>query len=75
MIKLTPSQEKVLMEISEKVLLKKMGLSEKFPRKMLHTRKSALGVGLIKPSTMVLILSLKLHVGHVRAQNRIARII
>ena len=66
-MKLMPNQEKILMKISEKVLLKKMGLSEKFLRMMLYARKSALGVGLIKPSTMVLILLLKLYVEHVRA--------
>ena len=42
---------------------------------MLYARKSALGVGLIKPSIIVLILSLKLYIGHVRAWDRIAKII
>jgi len=70
-----PNQEKELMKISEPILLKKMGLSINFPRKLLYARKSALGVGLIKPSTMILILSMRLYAGHVRAGDRISNII
>ena len=45
-ITLMPNQEKILMKISKSILLRKMGLSKKFLRKMLYTRKSALGIGL-----------------------------
>ena len=74
-IKLTPKQEKTLLEISERAILKKLGLSEKFPRAVLHSRKTALGVGLMKPTTIVNILTLKLCVGHKRFNDRIAKII
>ena len=57
------------MKISERTLLKKLQLSEKFPRKMSHARKSALGVGLMKPSTILAVLALQLCVGHQRMQD------
>ena len=60
------------MNISEPVLLKKLGLSEKFPREILYARKSALGVGLLKPSTIITILTLKLYLEHMRNDDRIA---
>jgi len=74
-ITLMPNQEKILIKISESILLRKIGLSKKFPTKMLYIRKLALGIGLMKPSTMVAILTLKLYVGYVRAQDRITSII
>ena len=39
-----PAQEKILMKICEPMLLKKLKLSEKFPRTTLCARKSELGV-------------------------------
>jgi len=53
-------QEKILKSIYESVILNKMGLSIKFPRKVLYARKSALGVGLMAPRTIMSILALKL---------------
>ena len=38
-------------------------------------KKTALGVGLMKPTTTVNILTLKLHVGHKRFNDRIAKTI
>ena len=38
-LKLTPKREKTLSEISERVILKKLGLSEKFPRAVSCSRK------------------------------------
>jgi len=73
-ITLMPSQEKILMQISESILLQKIGLSKKFLRKMLHARKSVLG-GLLKLSTILAILSLKLYLEHVRAEDRFSRMI
>ena len=63
------------MKISEIVLLVKLGLSEKFPRRIIYTRKSALGVGLLKPSTIVSFLALKLYLGHKRKSDRMSKII
>ena len=57
-IKMSPQQELILMKISEPVLLQKLKLSEKFPREVLYARKIALGVGLMKPSTILSVLAL-----------------
>ena len=73
MISLTPKQEQLLMKISETTLLRKVGLSEKFPRKILYARKLQLGVGILKPSTILTILSLKLYLGHRRNQDDISK--
>ena len=57
------------------MLLKKLGLSENFPRSVLYSRKTALGVGLLAPRTIVDSLALKLCLGHRRANDRIAMIV
>ena len=51
-------------KISESALLKKLGLSKKFPQKVLYSRKTTLGVGLLRPSTIIVILVLKLYIGY-----------
>jgi len=63
------------MKLSERVLLKKLGLGETFPRDVLYLRKSALGVGLLKPTTVLAILSMKLYVGHMRIEDQISKMI
>ena len=50
-------------------------MSEKFPRKVLYSRKTSLGVELLAPRMIVDILALKLYVGHQRAESRVAKII
>ena len=75
MLSLNPKQEQILKDINEPVILRKLKLSERFPRKVLHMRNSALGVGLIAPRTIVEVLALKLHVGHQRARSKVAKII
>ena len=74
-IELLPAQEKILLHICESTLLKKLRLSEKFPRRILYARKSELGVGILKPTTMIAILALKLYLGHKRNKDRISKII
>ena len=44
-------------------------------KEILYTRRIALGIGLIKPSTVVEILALKLYIGNKIAKNRIARLL
>ena len=68
-------QEKILKSIYESVILNKMGLSIKFPRKVLYARKSALGVGLMAPRTIMSILALKLYVSHQRGETRVSKMI
>ena len=68
-------QETVLKNTCESFILNKIGLSEKFPRKVLHERKSALEVGLIAPIAIMNVLALKLHVSHNRGETRVLKII
>ena len=49
-----------------------MGFGEKFPRLCLCSRRSALGIGLMKPKTTLAILALKLYVGHKRLETNIS---
>ena len=69
------SQERMLKSIFESVILNKMGLSIKFPRKVLHARKSALGVGLMAPKTIMSVLAIKLCVSHQRGETRVSEMI
>ena len=63
-IELHPREEKELRRICEEPLLVKLGLSKKFPWAALYTRKSALGVDLMKPSTIIAMLKMKQYVGN-----------
>ena len=45
------------------------------PKEILYIRRTALGIELIKPSTIVEILALKLYISNKRAKNRIARLL
>jgi len=72
---LNDRQEKILKTIYESVILNKLGLSVKFPRKVLYARKSALGVGLMAPRTIMSVLALKLYLSHQRGETRISRLI
>jgi len=74
-LSLTEKQEQELKRIYEPILLRKMKLSEKFPRNVLYSRKTALGVGLLAPRTIVDILSLKLYIGHQRMKSKVSEII
>ena len=47
----------------------KLRLSRKFPRLILYSRKSALGVGIIKPSTIIDMLKAKQYIGHKRMNS------
>ena len=52
-----------------------MGLSVKFPRRVLYARKTALGVGLMALSTIMSVLALKLYLSHQRCKTRILKLI
>ena len=72
---LNDRQEKILKNIYEAVILNKMGLSVKFPRKVLYARKSALGVGLMAPWTIMSMLALKLYLSYQRGETRVSKLI
>ena len=63
-IKLSLLQEKELMKIYEPTILRKLGLSQKFLRRVLYTRKTAMGVEITKSLTIVDTLLLKLYIGY-----------
>ena len=65
-VELNDKQEKELRRIYEEPMLRKLGLSVKFPRTALYSRRSALGVGLMLPSTLIAMLKIKLYVGNIR---------
>ena len=65
-VELNDKQEKELRRIYEEPMLRKLGLSVKFPRTALYSRRSALGVGLILPSTLIAMLKIKLYIGNIR---------
>ena len=71
-LSITLQQEEVLKKIYEPIILQKLGLSENFPRAVLHSRKTALGVELIAPRTIIDALALKLYLGHKRFDDRIS---
>ena len=61
-LKLINPQQKQLIKIYEPIILKKLYLSQKFLRSMLYMRKSALGIGIMKPSTIIDTLTKKLYI-------------
>ena len=74
-ININQRQEEDLKKIYEPVILRKLGLSKNFPRSVLYSRKTALGVGLMAPKTIMDGLALKLYLGHQRSEDRISKII
>ena len=69
-VHLSEQQECVLKKIYEPVILRKLGLSENFPRSVLYSRKTALGVGLLAPTTIIDVLAMKLYLRYQRAKDR-----
>ena len=74
-MKLINQQEAILIKIYKPTLLRKLGLSIKFPRSILYTRKTAIGIGIMKPSIIIDTLALKLYRGHKRQKSRITILI
>ena len=52
-----------------------MGLSEKFLRYVMYIDKAALGLGLMRPNTILVIQSLKLCVGYMRGNINASKLI
>ena len=72
---ITLQQEEVLKKIYEPIILRKLELSENFPRAVLYSRKTALGVGLIVPRIIIDVLALKLYLGYQKVEDRISLLI
>ena len=63
------------MKIYKPIILQKLGLSEKFLRKILYSRKSALGIGLIKSSIIMAMLIIKLNLWYKQIKSNVTKII
>ena len=63
-------QTRILQKIYEKIIIKKLGVGENFPRAVLYSRRNTVGYGLVKPETVLAMLSIKLHAGNIRANTR-----
>ena len=74
-VKLIVVQEIELKRIYETPLLIKLGLGQKFPHKVLYSRKSALGVRIMIPKTIINILKAKLYIGNVRKRGETNKVI
>ena len=72
---LTPPQEKQLQDIYERPLLLKLQLGEKFPRSALYSRAKALGVGVMKPRTIISAMAMRLYIANMRANSPTSKII
>ena len=64
-----------MIKIYESVILKKIGFRENFPRSCLYLRRTALGIGLMKPRTIMAILALKLYIRHKQLGIKISRML
>ena len=74
-VQLTSKQEKELQKIYEEPLLLKLQLGRNFPRAAFHSRAKALGVGLMKPTTILAAMAARLHIANTRSYNPTSKII
>ena len=68
-VEITDKQDMALRKIYEEPLLLKLGLSRNFPRKVLYSRKSALGIRIMTLATIIVVLKAKLYLGNVRTRG------
>ena len=73
--KLHRNEELELRRLYESTILRKLGFSVNFPRKLMYVSKEMLGLGLLLPSTMIAIQGMKLYLGNKRSQSNASRII
>ena len=52
-----------------------MKLGDRFPRKLLHVRKSELGIGLVEPNSVMCSLALKSRLGNKRSEGELTSVI
>jgi len=68
-VQLNPDEEMELIKIYEGSIVENFGLGEKFLCKVLYFYKNFLGMGLMRPNTILTILSMKLYFGYTRLQS------
>ena len=66
---LSEKQERILESIYETPILRKMGLSIKFPRTLMYVSTEKMGLGLLRPKTIMNQLQTKMLVGHCRIRS------
>ena len=74
-MRLSELEKNEMKRIYEVLILKKLGLSVKFPREVMYMRKTALGLGLIELDAVLEILTLKQYFGHMRMRSDTSKII
>ena len=74
-VQFTKLQTDELRKMCELLMIRKVGLGDNFPQKLLHVRKLALGAGLIEPSIAIDMLALKTHVGDKRNEGTLSEAI
>ena len=60
--------------MDELPMMRKLGIGDKYPRKLLHVKKTSLGVGLTTPQTAIDSLAMKLWVGNKRLQEEVSNV-
>ena len=55
-------------------LIRKLGLGDNFPRKLLFVQKCCIGIRLIGPNAVICILVVKSHVGNKILQGKVSEI-
>ena len=68
-VKITDKQDMALRKVYEELLLLKLGLSRNFSKKVLYSRKSALGIQIMTLSTIIAVLKAKLYLGNMRTRG------
>ena len=60
---------KALQKIYEVPIFKKLGLSITFPHDIIYVSKTLMGLGVLKFSSIIEQLQLKMYIGHARLRN------
>ena len=74
-IKLDNKEEVELIKIYKVLLLRKLDLSIKFPWAVMHTSKELLGLGFMKPKTIIAIQVLRLYLSNKRIKFTVSKMI
>ena len=74
-VQFNSKQTKELKIIYDLPMIRKLGLDDNFPRKLLHVQKQRLGIGSIEPNTVIEMLVMRFHVGNKRLQGDVSKII
>lgn len=72
---ISQNEEEELIRIYEEPIAQKFQLGKRFPHEVLYIHKHALGLGLMRPSTILASLRLKLYFGHTRLDRACNKLI